>query len=627
MIKKMIWVLLLWPTSLLQAEALTLPMESRPEWLRREGIVMAGSWEQLIFRARRVNKSYTPTAEQLEGYRREQSPEMIAQLKDLGVNFVMIPGYKGFGLQTEAEGMADSARFARLCHEAGLHVGVYLGSGTVGWETLFKEIPEARDWLLLDEAGKPIIYGIQEFRYFWNRNHPVAAAHHKEAIDFAIQEIKTDVIHFDNLFMGPHYDSLSVERFRGYLAKTFSPAELAQMGIEDVTAVVPPKPDATDGMLRRAWQDFGCQSLAEAHDDMGRYIRARRPDMLVVCNPYQIRPRIEPPVDHGRLVPGGEAIWHEENDRSGYRDGQWVSGIRTLKIARAMNNMAFVYNVTPLEIAESIAFNLDSLGCVCWFEYGRIQAMPGKPYPFLDESKTYIRFFNARRDLLRDAAVVADVAVLRNFPSQVFADPKHAELTYRVEQAMIENRVPFQIIFDHQLADLGRYRALVLAGCVAFSDEQIDRIKRFVSDGGRLCVIGPAGEYDQWLRPRSTDPFADLSPDHVVRVGAQDDVLAAVRRSCANRLSLDVESPVGLGVELTEQTHRRLVHLVNYREEHIHDVGIELRVPAGKRVKSVTLAAPQTSGQTSLDFTQDADQVTFRVPVVEIYVVAVASWE
>ena len=34
------------------AETLTLPQAQRPAWLRRDGIVMAGSWEPLLFRVR-----------------------------------------------------------------------------------------------------------------------------------------------------------------------------------------------------------------------------------------------------------------------------------------------------------------------------------------------------------------------------------------------------------------------------------------------------------------------------------------------------------------------------------------------------------------------------------------------
>jgi len=81
------------------AEPLTLPLSQRPEWLGRDGIVMAGSWEPLPFRVRRDGSDgYTPTAEQQAAYMKEHSAEMVAELKALGVNFVMMHCYKGAGL-------------------------------------------------------------------------------------------------------------------------------------------------------------------------------------------------------------------------------------------------------------------------------------------------------------------------------------------------------------------------------------------------------------------------------------------------------------------------------------------------------------------------------------------------
>ncbi|MGQ9648791.1 MAG: hypothetical protein ACUVXJ_01625 [Phycisphaerae bacterium] len=142
------------------AETLTLPLGQRPDWLAREGIVMAGSWEPLLFRVRRDgSEGYTPTLQQVADYQREHSPEMVARLKSLGVNFVMMHAYKAFGREAERQSMEDAIRFAKLCHEAGLRVGVYNNSGTLGWELLFKEHPEAKDWVVLDAAGKPVTYG------------------------------------------------------------------------------------------------------------------------------------------------------------------------------------------------------------------------------------------------------------------------------------------------------------------------------------------------------------------------------------------------------------------------------------------------------------------------------------
>ena len=51
----------------------------------------------------------------------------------------------------------------------------------------------------------------------------------------------------------------------------------------------------------------------------------------------------------------------------------------------------------------------------------------------------------------------------------------------------------------------------------------------------------------------------------------------------------------GLCVALTEQPNRRLVHLVNCRSDGpIPDVKVSVRLPAGRRAKSVALASPES---------------------------------
>jgi hypothetical protein len=528
------------------AQPLTLPLNERPDWLRRDGIVMAGSWEALMMRARIFGgkESFTPTAQQRADYDREHSPETIARLKDMGVNFVMIHCYRGAGMQAERESLADAARFAKRYHDAGLKVGVYNYSGTLFWELFFKEVPESKNWVVLDEEGKPVTYGRQIFRYYWNRNHPDAQAYYRKLVKYAVEDIGADLLHFDNYAVGPGSDANSVERFRQYLRDTFSPQELKKAGVADVSAVGPAMSGRPDNLLRRAWLDFSCQSLADSYWDMTRYARSLRTDILMELNPGGPGSRIHPPIDHGRLLQGGEAFW-DEGSSPGCENGQLRSRIRTYKIARCMDNVAFIYTTTPLAMAESMAFNLDCLGCVCWYEFGNIVSRPYSGQPMSPALKPFIRFFNQRRDLLREAQVVADVAVLRSFPSQVFADPKYASLTSRAEQALIENRGCFQIIYDHQLADLGRYRALVLAGCVALSDKQVDQIARYVKSGGRLCLIGPAATHDQWMTPRQTPALEDLPADRVVRVSEDDDCLAAIQKACGGELSLSIKAQYG----------------------------------------------------------------------------------
>lgn len=609
-----------------RAESLTLPAEQRPDWLRRDGIVMAGSWEPLLFRVRRDGGSgYTLTEEQQAAYRREHSPEMISRLKALGVNFVMMHCYKGAGLLAERESMADAVTFARLCHEAGLRVGVYNYSGAFIWEPLFQEVPQARDWVLLDANGKPQTYDGATYRYYWNRNHPDAQAFYQKIVSFAVNEIGADLLHFDNYVMGPGCDGNSVQRFRQYLRARFTPEQLEKICVAAVDGVQPPMVGPSDSPLRRVWLDFCCQSLADSYRDMSLYARRLRKDILIECNPGGPGDRIEPPVDHGRLLAAGEAFW-DEGRRPGYRDGKLITRIRTYKVARRMDNMAFAYTTTPLEMAESMAFNRDCLGCLCWFEYGEVVAEPGSKNPLSVALAPFVEFFHTRRSLLRDAEVVADVAVLRSFPSQVFADAKCANLTYRIEQALIDNHVCFQIIYDQHLSDLRRYPVLVLAGCEAMSDEQIRHVEQYARSGGRVCIVGPAGMHNEWMLPRSWPAFNDLSGSGVVRIREDGDVVAAVRRLCDGDLSLSLRAPSGLCSELTRQAGRHLLHLVNYQmDDPAENIDVSIRLPTPSDVKSVVLASPRRADDIPLPFEVQGHCVRFVVPQVDIYGIAVIA--
>ena len=587
---------------------------------------MAGSWEPLSFRVRRDGRSdFTPTDEQRAAYSREHSPEMISRLKDLGVNFIMMHCYKGAGLVAERESMLDAARFARLCHDAGLRVGVYNYSGAFLWEPLFSEAPHAKDWVVLDEKGKPRTYGGATYRYYWDRNRPDAQAFYRKIVSFAVHEIGADLLHFDNYVVGPGRDENSVQRFRRYLRERFTAERLEAMGALDADHVQPPMTGSPDSLLRRAWLDFCCQSLADSYRDISLYARSLRKDILIECNPGGPGDRIVPPVDHGRLLPAGEAFW-DEGRHPGYRNGQLYTRIRTYKIARRMDNMAFAYTTTPLEMAESMAFNLDCLGCVCWFEYGQVVAEPGSREPLSPALAPFIKFFHARRSLLREAEVVADVAVLRSFPSQVFADRKNAELAHRVEQTLIDNHFCFQIIYDQHLSDLPRYRVLVLAGCEAMSDEQIRHVQRYARSGGKICMVGPAGTHDEWMLPRKQHTFDDVLGSSVSRIEENGDVVAAVRRLCGADLSVSIRAASGLCAELTQQPARRLLHLVNYRtSEPATDIGVSLRLPASREVESVVLVSPPQADDVRLPFEVRDHRVECTVPKVDVYGVVVVT--
>ena len=83
---------------------------------------------------------------------------------------------------------------------------------------------------------------------------------------------------------------------------------------------------------------------------------------------------------------------------------------------------------------------------------------------------------------------------------------------------------------------------------------------------------------------------------------------------------------LGLCAELTRRGDQRFVHLVNYRDAApFEKITVRLRMPRGGTVKGVSLASPGREQDLKVPHTQEGAFVTFMVPSVDIYEVAVVS--
>lgn len=565
-----------WSACLAQAPSL-----DRPQWMDQPGIVMAGNWEEPTFRARAMGRTdYTLPPEKLADYAREHSPEMIAQLKELGVNFLMIHCYKGAGFKTEQAGIEDAKRFADLAHRAGMRVGTYIG-GTMLYERLFDEEPNARQWQALGPRGEPQYYNPkQQFRYTAVRNHPGFIEYLKKPVRLAIEDVHADLIHFDNFGSGAaSYDPFSKQQFRAFLHKR---------GKAPADPPLPTEPDTSP--LVREWKDYKCQALADHYAAMARYIRALRPTCAVECNPGGVTTGggAVRGIDHARLLPLGNAFWDEAwGAEWSEKTGSARTRIRSLKVGELFNNSTFLYCESALDLAESMAFNVNCLGTVSWFEWGKIATahLTGRALPA--ELKTYIRFFLDHQDLYRHWPSVADVAVLRTFAEQ--SAGRRGFMA--VEQALIQSHVAWRIIFDQQLDDLAGYRVLVVPDDAWLTAEQQEKIGRFVKQGGRAV--------------RSTDI---AKPD-------------AFPQTIRDRLRAVVDAPRSVALELRQQAQpdRALVHLVNYHaEQTIEQVRVRLRLKSGAP-RSVRLLSPDPATARPLPFDTTSDGCEFTVPQLKIY--------
>jgi hypothetical protein len=198
----------------------------QPTWIEERPLVIVGSWDDAPIFLRRRGKIWTW---QEDDWHAEQTEETVSNLKELGVTLAIVYFYKGFGLVAERQCFSDAERLAGLCHKFGINVGVYVGS-TICYEAFLLENPEASDWFVSDYLGKPVTYPQQQWRRRVYFMHPGYREYMKHVLRIAVEEVKADLIHFDNTSMQAEpaifQHPLAVEDFRRFLASKYTPEDL-----------------------------------------------------------------------------------------------------------------------------------------------------------------------------------------------------------------------------------------------------------------------------------------------------------------------------------------------------------------------------------------------------------------
>lgn len=697
-IEKTVWMVSL---MILTADAGSLPSVTplegpaevghpRPAWLEG-GIVMAGAWSSLAQREHRIGASWVRNGyglsetEAREAYRREQSPEMADRLRELGVTLVLIPLYSGHGTYAmERPGMEDSARFARLIHERGMRVGVYIHEGMLS-RAFLDDRPESYDWLAwpspdatwpppppeTESEGRPVY-----------RNHPEYQRFMRSLIDVAIDEVQADLLHFDNYVYTTGWSPQAAEDFRAYLRRKCTTAELdAHFGGADLTGVVRQAyHDEAPAILE--WQQFQAWSFGDSFRKLAEYARSRNPEVATEVNAGGFDLGYRQPLDLSMLVPWGDCFWDEGTAFQWDAEKRLLStGIRTYKLARLYRLHAFTYanRGSRLATCESMAFNYDSMGCLYWFLYGRLNWPVTANQPADDSLMPETRFYRENRDLFRGGETLADVAVFRarsvNVPGQdvrapyamtrdyVWRDgqwvhqawPEGMDDTdpisnvYLFEQALITQHLPFEILFDQHLNNLSRYRAVALPDVRPLSETQIDRLLTYAENGGGLILTDQAATTDPWGRPRP-DGLARFFPEPpregitvrnrgkgrlvYVRIARPERVVngslpendaelaAAVRAALGSPPSLSTDAPPSLGMEFVRRPHQIQINFFDYANgETTEPFSLTLAPSLGQATRA-RLLSPR---QAPLDLEVSAGATGYQVAIPPFTLYAVVT--
>ncbi|MBO9592100.1 MAG: hypothetical protein J7599_04265 [Niabella sp.] len=608
--------------------AITQPLppvqKAAPKWADGFPVIMIGNWDVKPTFRRRVgaNPVWMDSV-----YQKAYTETQVKKYKELGATMVMAFFYKGFGLGAEKEEIDASRKLAALCKKYGLKVGVYIGA-TMPYETFLPEVPEAADWIVPPYMGQAVTYGSQTFRKLVYFQHEGYKTYIKRVLKIAIEELKADLIHFDNSSIqgiAPvFYHPLAVAQFREFLRKKYTPEQRKQrLGFSNVDYVESPAYSKNISILHdplaQEWTDFRCQRLADYYGEMAQYIRSLNPEVAVECNPHGLDGRNalwNESVDFPRILAHTNYFWTEGEHTELMADGTLLSKIRTFKMARTLDNRVFTNTSdSKLKMAEILAYNRDGIGLI-----GGQEEMEGGNYPFPFEQspdqRDYIQFFRAHTGYYSHTNNIADVAVLHTYNTMAVNNDRPYQSTFLFEQSLIQGKIPFDIIFDEQLKNLERYKVLVLADQECLTDEQQERIRDFVRKGGGLIATEHTSLYTSWHQRKENFGLYDLlkvqapewhnrsTPEAILAIKEQrhtvgkgrvcylpevvpsqpkpdmaamsgkyfrlaknhQQLIDAVQWASGNGLSLQVEAPETVTMELVkqEEQHRLLLHLVNF---------------------------------------------------------------
>lgn len=537
-------------------EPLTGFRRSTPRWVREEGFILIGAWESIQF----YQRSNQASTDFKFLYERSHTEDFIQEAQAIGANCIVTHYDYTFGVEEQKEQLAKSKAFIELCHRHGMKAGVYFRVDSLGHEALVGAEREMLKYVQRDDRG-PV--GFTPYLHGLCYHYPEAVDWLKKWIHCAVVEFRTDILHFDGFIFGG-MEGMGVAcrcskcraDFRDFLVEKYGndpDTARERFGHTQVQNIEPPmRPDgltrqpgvprgAIHDVVWQEWIQFRCLWSTHLARLIAQYVHSLDPNVAIEINSCQgVRENdaLNYGFDHPTYAGLFDAYWAED----GYGPkilptGELISRIRHCKYVR--NNggslLTYVQGETPRELrqvlAHNLAFNAGSIGCLGF--------TPGLPFSFLDfadEKREFATWRRDRADCYRDVQPISDVAVWRGQKSLAFGAGVVACASMRVEQFLIEERIPFNLVSDEWLERPGPERVLILPDVECVTQPQADAIARLVRAGGGLIAAQDSSRFDGWRRRRPDLLLRDLLGPEAGRDGAVQRamVTAEIPAGCVN---------------------------------------------------------------------------------------------
>ena len=579
------------------------------------------------------------------------SDASLSNLVRAGTTLIWLPYFSGFGLEFEKTEMERIRDFSQRARAKGLKTAFCISLGSLTPETLLIEEPDAHNWLQVNHDGQLCgsgggSAGARTFRARPCVNSEGFMRYIERVCNSAV-DCGADLVHFTGTGYNPEPDTchcpLCVTAFREFLRRQYGTqteqtrqAGQERFGHHTFIHARPPiagrghaSSDPIVSPHQQEWIRFKVHSVTHALARLSQAIAKRNPECAVGADLLQ---------DGKANSDASFAINYSEQlplIQSALRlpassKKMEINNLRTLyKVARAFN---IVFSIRPfgmpadLRITANLAFSQNGPG---------VLGEPTDPQFKNEAASASVQFYNRNRELFRNSTSAATVAVFRDTPSLAFDG---ASCLNEVESALLDNHIPFDLIFSWDAKALGAYRCILLANPKCLSDEIIKSLEAYVHSGGGLVIVDDAGSRDVWYRKRMKPSLQALigSPE-----GAQSDYIrnqsgqgrvAYLQRGLATgaryaeaiAFASGIENPCTVSVESGEVVSecRRidsstLIHILNPGADPARGLRVSLACQASPQ-KVVPLSP--THPHEPIPFTCDNGRLHFYFDEVERYV-------
>jgi hypothetical protein len=147
-----------------------------------------------------------------------------------------------------------------------------------------------------------------------------------------------------------------------------------------------------------------------------------------------------------------------------------------------------------------------------WFtKFGGVQ----EDERWMPQVERFFQWHKTAEKYLHDREPAARVALIYSQQTSLYyggaqAQANVGDAVNGMYHALVEARIPFEMVHDHKLEELSRFKLAVLPNVAALSDAQCESLRKFVAGGGSLVATYATSLYDEWGAPRQDFGLADV---------------------------------------------------------------------------------------------------------------------